>query len=120
MEPYILLLDDNDDLAYNLKLLLEMEGYAVNTSSDAYQALDLARHAAPGLIVADIRMPETNGYDFFQEIKSDQLLSTVPFIFLSALTSAEDVARGLGLGADDYITKPFNIEDLLTVVRRYM
>jgi DNA-binding response OmpR family regulator len=120
MQPYILLLDDNDDLVNNLKVLLEMEGYTVCTSLDVPNALQMINKEKPGLIVADIKIPGMDGFEFFKTLKADRNLARIPFVFLSALTSVEDVHRGMTLGANDYITKPFNIEQFLAVIRRYL
>jgi DNA-binding response OmpR family regulator len=120
MQPYILLVDDNDDLTDNLKLVLELEGFTVRTGSSVTAALKMMNEALPGLILADIVMPGTNGYQFFRQIKANRAWASVPFIFLSALTTAEDIDRGLGLGAHDYITKPFAIGELLATINRYL
>lgn len=117
---YILLVDDNDELTDNLKLILEMEGYRVRTVSSSIAALEVIRQELPVLIVADVLMPGPSGYELFRLVKSNVASAAIPFIFLSALTTAEDINRGLGLGADEYITKPFTISDLLTVIRRYL
>ncbi len=118
-KPYILLVDDNDDLADTLKLVLEMEGYRVQTAACGSAALRLINQELPCLIVADIVMPETSGYELFNQIKSNQAWAAVPFIFLSALTTAEEIDRGRRLGANAYLTKPFAIGDLLAIVHRY-
>lgn len=117
---YILLVDDNDDLTDNLKLILEMEGYRVRTVSSSIAALEVIRQELPSLIVADVLMPGPSGYEFFKFVKSNAASADIPFIFLSALTTAEDINRGLTLGADEYITKPFTISDLLAIIRRYV
>lgn len=117
---YILLVDDNDDLTDNLRLILEMEGYRVRTVSSSIAALEVIRQETPALIVADVLMPGPSGYEFFKFVKANAASAATPFIFLSALTTPEDVNRGLALGADEYITKPFTISDLLAVIRRYL
>ncbi len=120
MQPYILLVDDNDDLADNLKLILEMEGYKIRAVSCSAEALQVMHDEMPGLILADIVMPGTNGYDLFRQVKANCAWASVPFVFLSARTTAEDVNRGLRLGADGYITKPFTIGELLSMIQRYL
>ena len=120
MQPYILLVDDNDDLSDNLKLILEMEGYTVRTVSGGTAALQTMNEELPSLILADVVMPGTNGYDLFRQIKANGAWTSVPFIFLSALTTAQDIDRGLRLGANGYITKPFTIGELLATIHRYL
>jgi DNA-binding response OmpR family regulator len=118
MQSYILLVDDNDDLADNLKLILEMEGFRVRSVSGSAAALQLMHEELPGLILADIVMPGANGYELFRQVKSNRAWASVPFVFLSALTTSEDINRGLKLGANGYITKPFSIGDLLATINR--
>ena len=117
---YILLVDDNDDLMENLKLILEMEGYTVKAVSSSIDALQVIDQSAPALILADVVMAGLNGYDLCQQVRMNKECADVPFIFLSALTTPDDIDRGRNLGADDYVTKPFAIHDLLTVIHRYV
>jgi DNA-binding response OmpR family regulator len=120
MASYILLVDDNSDLSDNLKLILELEGLQVRVASSGNDALSTIEEELPSLIVADVVMPGTNGYDLFKEVKANPACASIPFIFLSALTTAEDINRGLKMGADAYITKPFVIADLLTTIHHYL
>jgi DNA-binding response OmpR family regulator len=120
MASYILLVDDNSDLSDNLKLILELEGLQVRVASSGSDALQAIDEEIPSLIVADVVMPGANGYDLFKEVKANAASALIPFIFLSALTTAEDVNRGLKMGADAYITKPFVIADLLTTIHHYL
>jgi len=117
---YILLVDDNDDLMENLKLILEMEGYPVKAVSSSVDALQVIDQGIPSLILADVVMAGVNGYDLCQQVKMNTDCAEVPFIFLSALTTPDDIDRGRNLGADDYVTKPFAIQDLLAVIHRYL
>jgi len=118
MKPLILLVEDNADLLYNLKLTLEFNQYEVASASDGINALDLLSglKAVPNVIVSDIMMPNMDGYNFFKEVSKNPKWSQIPFIFLTARTSSEDVRFGKMLGVDDYIVKPFKEEDLLAVV----
>jgi twitching motility two-component system response regulator PilG len=117
---YILLVDDNDDLMENLKLILEMEGYPVKAVSSSVDALDTIDEGTPSLILADVVMAGLNGYDLCQQVKMNADCADVPFIFLSALTTPDDIDRGRNLGADEYVTKPFAIDELLAIVHRYL
>ncbi len=120
MKPYILLVDDNDDLADNLKLILGLEGLTVRIAPDYETALTVITEEIPALILADVLIPGASGFDFFKDVKAHPNWATIPFVFLSALSAAEDVDRGLKLGANGYITKPFAIDDLLDVIHQYL
>ncbi len=117
---YILLVDDNDELSDNLRLVLEIEGFQIRAVPSVSAAVKAINQETPGLILADVVMPGQNGYDLFHMIRANRETVNVPFIFLSAAATSEDLERYRRLGADGYITKPFSLNDLLTIVRRYM
>ncbi len=117
---YILLVDDNDELSDNLRLVLEIEGFQVCAVSSVSAAVKVIKQEVPGLILADVVMPGQNGFDLFQMVRANHETAHVPFIFLSAAATSEDLDRYHQLGADGYITKPFALNDLLTIVRRYI
>jgi len=112
----ILVLDDNWDFLMNIKLILEMEGYQVLSACKGSEALTLLERTRPDLIISDIMMPEMDGYEFYQRVRRNPELLTVPFIFLSAKDEREDIRFGKQLGADDYLTKPLEPEDLVIAV----
>jgi len=118
MKPLILVVDDQLDILFNLKLTLEFNDYRVITAINGNEALKiLADHEPPpDLIISDIKMPELDGYDFFKKISENPKWTFIPFIFLSARASPDDVRFGKMLGADDYLTKPFQEEDLLAII----
>ena len=116
--PYILLVDDNPDLADNLKLVLEIEGFEVHVARSGSTALQLATAEVPLLIIADVVMAGGDGFSLLKEIKAAPSCAQVPFVFISART--DETQRGLDLGADDYLTKPFAIEDLLAIVNKHL
>ena|SRR5258706_7780211 len=120
MQGFILLVDDNDDLTDNLKLILEMEGFEVRAVSCVDDALAAIEQSPPALIVADVLMTGVTGFDLLEHVKADATVANVPFIFMSALATPQDIERGIQLGADDYVTKPFDIDELLDIVRRYI
>lgn len=93
-----------------------MEGYEAITAPDGKAGEDLAKKELPDLVICDILMPKKNGYQVLAELRKYQPTSTVPFIFLTAKTMRKDFRRGMGLGADDYLTKPFKIEELLEAI----
>lgn len=119
MTAQILVVEDNEDIQYNLKLLLELNEYEVITASNGKHAVEILETAEihPDLIVSDIMMPEMDGYDLFVYVSSSPRLNQVPFIFLSAKSRPEDIRFGKMLGVDDYVTKPFQKEDLLASIK---
>ena len=110
-----------DDTPFNLELkrsLLEPLGYQVLTAETPEEALQLARAHGPDLIISDVGMQQSSGFDFIALVKSDPALRMIPFIFLSATHwDAESCSRSLGLGADRYLSRPIDNEVLLTEIR---
>ncbi len=113
----ILFLEDDSGVRLPVIDLLETANHTVHTAEDGRSGLELARKEKPDLIVSDIMMPEMDGYEVFEALQKDPLTAVIPFIFLTAKTDPADVREGLGLGADDYITKPFEPEVLLDAVQ---
>lgn len=118
MKPLILLVDDNQDILYNIKLLLEAKDYRVITAISGKEAIDILSNLdiLPELIISDIMMPGIDGYDFFEHVSHNTKWNHIPFIFLTAKSTPEDVRLGKMLGVDDYITKPFDEADLLATI----
>src|SRR5574341_752895 len=114
--PAILLVDDHLSLLTSLKFRLESYGYRVLTADNGRSALEVMAKARPDLIVSDIMMPVMDGFDFFQAVRGDPRWLGVPFIFLSAKGAEGDVRYGKLLGAEEYIVKPFNPEDLRVAI----
>ncbi len=117
MGGIILVVDDNPDLVDGVKLTLEMEGFQVLTAFSGKEALDTLQRITPDLILADIMMPNLDGYELYVRVHNDQRWLHIPFIFLTAKTSKEDIRKGKEMGADDYITKPFDPQDVVAAVR---
>ena len=107
-EPKILLVDDNTANLQVLRETLDGSGYKLLIAKNGKTALEIARKTRPGLILLDIMMPEMDGYEVCRKLKSDAATLRIPVIFLTAMADAEDEAKGLALGAVDYITKPIN------------
>lgn len=107
----ILIIEDELSLQETLKLNLELEGYRVETLSTGLNAVAHIRTFVPDLILLDIMLPVLSGTEIYHELKKSH--STVPVIFLTAKNDVKDKIEGLKLGADDYITKPFDLEELL-------
>jgi len=118
MKPLILVVEDNPDILTYVKILLEHNDNQVITAENGEEGLEVLSETTeiPDLIISDINMPKMDGYEFFKVVSEDDRLLRIPFIFLSALASPDDIRLGKLLGADDYLTKPINEDDLLAVV----
>lgn len=112
----ILIIDDEAPLLDEIADWLEFEGYEVFTAENGRVGLEKAIHNRPDLIICDIAMPELDGHGVLLEVRSDPKLSHVPFIFLTASADYEAMRRGMNLGADDYLTKPFKRTDVLDAI----
>ena len=108
----ILLVDDEVDLLWSVELSLRAEGYQVEIAHNGIEALMSASRTPPDLIVLDISMPRLDGWQVCASLRNDPLLCHVPLIFLSGHDSIEDRLRGFEEGADDYLTKPFDLREL--------
>jgi DNA-binding response OmpR family regulator len=113
----ILLIEDDIVLRENTAELLELSGYDVLTASNGKVGLKLAKDKNPDIIVCDIMMPELDGYEVLNELSKNKKTNQTPFIFLSAKTEHNDVRKGMNLGADDYITKPFTEDELISAIK---
>jgi DNA-binding response OmpR family regulator len=109
-----LVADDEPRYVRAIRVNLEASGYQVITASDGPTAVGLAAAEEPDLVILDIRMPDLDGYQVCQQIRQ---FSAVPIIMLTALAEAADKVRGLDIGADDYVTKPFSADELMARVR---
>jgi signal transduction histidine kinase/DNA-binding response OmpR family regulator len=113
----VLLVEDNTDMRSFIHTLLTEENFMVVEATNGRQGIDMAKEIIPDLIISDIMMPDVDGYQLCRELKQDIKTSHVPIILLSVKYTKTEITRGLETGADDYITKPFNMEILLTRVR---
>jgi len=113
----IIVADDHADVRLMVKSILERSGYEVEVVSDGDQALALARQKVPQLIVLDIMMPQMNGLDVLVQLRGHDETRNIPVILLTGKTLGTDAAAAFGLGADYYIAKPFDVEQLLCGVR---
>ncbi len=120
MSERILIADDNHNIRTMLKMDLETAGYQVMEASNGEQALKLVREHRPDMVVLDVMMPGLDGFEVCSRIKMDQSLRGIPVIMLTAKASKEDRFLGRELGADEYITKPFDPEDLEKVIQRIL
>ena len=113
----ILVIDDEPDLLENISLALEASGYNVLTASNGRQGLEILQRTTVNLILADIAMPEMNGYQLLDRVRKNPDWVTIPFIFLTARKLDSDIRYGKEMGVDDYLVKPIHSADLLAVVR---
>jgi putative two-component system response regulator len=113
----ILLVEDSQILREGLQALLEQEKYRVLAAANGLEALDLMQANLPDLILSDIVMPEMDGYSFFEAVRQKPEWLAIPFIFLTARREPQSVLAGKKMGADDYLLKPIEPEELLTVIR---
>ncbi len=112
----VLLIEDDATLRENIAELLELENFKVSTATNGLEGLDKAKRELPNVIVCDIMMPKLDGYGVLEGLSKSDRTKYIPFIFLSAKTERKDVRKGMNLGADDYITKPFEEEELITAI----
>ncbi|HET7116783.1 MAG TPA: response regulator, partial [Hanamia sp.] len=112
----ILLIDDSKDLRENTAEILELANYQVLTAENGKVGVGLAFREDPDLIICDIMMPELDGYGVLHLLQKNPSARNTPFIFLTAKTEHKDLRKGMELGADDYITKPFTGIELLSAV----
>ena len=116
----VLVIEDEAPLRANLARILSVEGFRVVAAADGDEGLARAREARPDLVICDILMPRLDGFSVLAALRSGPETAAIPFIFLTASADKEDLARGLRSGANEYVTKPFKIADLLAAVRRLL
>lgn len=115
IKPKILVLEDEPEILYLVEQILQEENYEVLTATDAEKALEMINQNPPTAIISDIVLPGMSGIDFFKHVKNDH--PDVPVMFLSGLTDEFDKVLGLELGAEDYITKPFQVREFKARVK---
>lgn len=116
MEIKILVIEDETILRNNIKILLEMNGYEVYEADNGIKGIAMAESLRPDLIICDVLMPKKDGYEVIKELQESSPTSLIPFIFLTAKVEPADIRKGMNLGADDYLLKPFDEKDLLAAV----
>lgn len=112
----ILIIEDDTALRENTTELLELSNYTVISAPNGKIGISKAIKQLPDLIICDIMMPEVDGYGVLESLSKNEATSQIPFVFLSAKTEHKEIRKGMDLGADDYLTKPFNEEDLLSAI----
>ncbi|TQI69295.1 CRP-like cAMP-binding protein [Gramella sp. Hel_I_59] len=112
----LLLIEDDVTVRENTAELLELSNYNVITASNGKLGIETAKQEIPDIIICDIMMPEIDGYGVLEALSKNPSTLNIPFIFLSAKTEHKDIRKGMDLGADDYLTKPFEEEELLSAI----
>jgi len=112
--PLVLVVDDDPEILKLVSLSLRLEGFRAITTGDSSEAVQLVRDEQPALVLLDIMMPGTDGFKVCQRIRE---FSEIPIIMLTAKSDVDDIIRGLDLGADDYVVKPFNVNELAARVK---
>ena len=112
----VLLIEDDDQLRENIAELLELYNYEVFATPEGRKGVELAKEVHPDVIVCDIMMPGMDGYQVLEKLSHDPNTRKIPFIYMSAKSDRSDVRKGMDLGADDYIPKPFEEEELISAI----
>lgn len=112
----ILVIEDEYDVRENLQEILEMEDFNVLTAENGKIGLQIAIEQQPNLIICDVMMPELDGYGVISSLRQNPITIKTPFIFLSAKSTDEDREKGLKLGANDYLTKPFTPKQICKAI----
>ena len=112
----LLLIDDDPNLILLVKDYLEFRGYEVITAENGREAIEVVEQEIPDMIICDVMMPEMDGYAFVNEVRQEERTSWIPILFLSAKGQSQDRIKGLNIGADVYMVKPFEPEELVAQV----
>ncbi|HMA13812.1 MAG: response regulator transcription factor [Bacteroidota bacterium] len=117
MAPRVLVVEDEPNIVESLSFLMKREGFDVQVAGDGTAALRLVERERPDLVVLDVMLPRRDGYDVCKAIRADRRLDGVRILMLSAKGRELDRRKGIALGADDYVTKPFSTRELIDRVR---
>jgi DNA-binding response OmpR family regulator len=120
MRKNILVVEDEKDIIEVLRYYLEKENYRVHVAPDGFTALELASKIVPNLILLDLMLPRLDGIETCKRLKSDERLRDIPVIMVTAKAEEADKIRGLDIGADDYVTKPFSAKELMARVKAHL
>jgi len=112
----ILIADDEENIVISLEFLMKREGFEVIVAGDGEEALQRIREEAPDLVLLDVMMPKMSGFEVCQEVRADPALNGIRILMLTAKGRDTEVAKGLALGADGYMTKPFSTKELVDQV----
>jgi CheY-like chemotaxis protein len=113
----VLIIEDNSAIRENTMEILQLNGYNVLTADDGGQGITMALSHSPDVILCDIQMPVKSGYEVLITLKSDPLTSKIPFIFFTASVEKKEIQKAMELGADGYIGKPFETNELIETIK---
>ena len=116
MSKKVLIVDDEPNIVVSVEFLMQREGHEVATAADGQEAMDLLKESRPDLLILDVMMPRKNGFEVCAEVRTDNRLSGMPILMLTAKGREAEMKKGLSLGADAYITKPFSTHELVMKV----
>jgi DNA-binding response OmpR family regulator len=120
MTKKVLIADDEPNILISLEFLMKREGWQVSVARDGVEALATIQRERPDLVLLDVMMPGKTGFEVCQAVRADEALAGVKILMLTAKGRDTDVAQGLGLGADAYMTKPFSTKELAAKVREML
>ena len=116
----ILVIEDNSDILENTSEILELASYKVRSAKNGKEGIIEAVKVIPDIILCDIMMPEANGYEVLQQLKTNPVTKNIPFIFFTASVEKKEITRAMSMGADGYLRKPFESDDLLKLVTSFV
>jgi CheY-like chemotaxis protein len=118
MNRKVLLIEDNLEVRENTLEMLELAGYQVVAATNGKGGLSLLGEYRPHVILCDIQMSEIDGYEVFRQVKANQITSAIPFIFVTAFTEKKDIQTAINMGANGYLCKPYDADELLSVINQ--
>ncbi len=114
---HVLVVDDEPNILLSLEFLMQQAGFSVATAPDAEQALELIRQQCPDLLLLDISLPGMSGFDLLERLRADDATRSLPVVMLTAHGREVEKEKGMALGANDYVTKPFSTRELVSRVQ---
>jgi DNA-binding response OmpR family regulator len=120
MTKKLLIADDEPNIVISIEFLMKREGFAVLVAHDGAEALEKIRAERPDIVLLDVMMPKKNGFDVCQEVRADAALAGMRILMLTAKGRDTEIAKGLALGADAYVTKPFSTKELVEKVKQLL
>ena len=120
MSKTILVVDDEPNIVLSVEFLMKREGFEVKTAGDGHAAIEMLAQSRPDLVILDVMMPRKNGFEVCEEVRADPALRGLPILMLTAKGREAEMKKGLSLGADAYITKPFSTHELVAKVKELL
>lgn len=120
MNKTVLIADDEKNILISLEFLMKREGYRVVVANDGQEAIDAIQRENPDLVLLDVMMPKKTGLDVCQEIRANPTFNDMPILMLTAKGRDTDIAKGMAMGANDYVVKPFSTRELAVKVRNML